>query len=190
VTALPDPQPHAVEITGEPTAVYRFYDRCGGLLYIGISHNLAMRFANHAGEKTWWPEVARKTVVMYGSRTEAEEAESAAILAESPRHNIAGRKAKAARRAHKPAQPVLARYPAGSDTFRLGPGYLAMVDAYAEKRGIGRDDAIPKLLFNSLMDAELEEFEGDTEALATLEEKADSLGLEFPRWARQSPVPH
>jgi len=174
----------AIEILEVPTAVYRFYDRANVLLYVGISSNLATRWAKHAAEKDWWPQVARKTVVMYGSRDEAAAEEDRAILEESPIHNIVGRTAKPVRVAPRPSvyrPPVVGR---GSDTFRLGREYLSMVDEYAEDRGISRDEAVPKLLFNSLMNAKLEEFADDRETLALMEAKAMSLGIDFPRWAR------
>ena len=49
----------AIEITDEPTAVYRFYDEADRLLYVGISRNPAARWAQHAVEKKWWPRVDR-----------------------------------------------------------------------------------------------------------------------------------
>src|SRR5581483_10653325 len=79
-----------LEITGEPTGLYRFYDRVGQLLYIGISRNLHARWGQHEAEKTWWPLAAKRTVVMYPSRAEAEKAEKAAIRSERPVHNKLG----------------------------------------------------------------------------------------------------
>ena len=43
--------PEAVEIAGEPTAVYRFYDANGALLYVGITGNLSRRWAKHEARK-------------------------------------------------------------------------------------------------------------------------------------------
>jgi Bacterial regulatory proteins, gntR family len=80
----------AIEIEGDPTAVYRLYDADGTLLYIGITRNIALRFAHHEIYKPWWPQVVRKTMTWYGSRAEAIRAESAAIVSEGPLYNIAG----------------------------------------------------------------------------------------------------
>jgi hypothetical protein len=82
----------AIELTDEPTALYRLYGASGELLYVGITKDLTVRFSQHAAEKWWWPQVASKTAMLYGSREDALEAEAAAILAESPVHNIAGRR--------------------------------------------------------------------------------------------------
>ena len=80
-----------IEITGEPAAVYRLYDARSALLYVGMTHNIAVRFAQHAIDKTWWPLVTRKTMIWYGSRPEAATAEMAVILTESPLHNFEGK---------------------------------------------------------------------------------------------------
>lgn len=74
-----------------PTALYRLYAASGVLLYIGISGNLKARFAQHAVDKRWWPEAARKTVEWHLTRDAAADAELVAIRTESPVHNVAGR---------------------------------------------------------------------------------------------------
>lgn len=83
----------AAEVIGDnPMALYRLYAEDGTLLYVGITHSLSVRFADHAMEKRWWPLVARKTVEWYGDRDSVEAAEDAAILAENPEHNIRGKR--------------------------------------------------------------------------------------------------
>ena len=80
-----------IEVVGdEPTILYRFYDVGGRLLYIGITCNLAERLRAHARTQDWWPGVVRRTVVWYGSREEAEAAETKAVMAEDPLRNIQG----------------------------------------------------------------------------------------------------
>lgn len=74
----------------ESTALYRFYDAAGRLLYVGITGDPADRWARHAAEKAWWPNVARHTVQWLPSRKDALAAEAAAIVAEAPLHNVAG----------------------------------------------------------------------------------------------------
>ena len=71
------------------TALYRLFGADDLLLYIGISRNFAARFAQHAQDKEWWGQVCRSTVVWYPTRDEADRAETAAIVAEKPKHNIA-----------------------------------------------------------------------------------------------------
>lgn len=79
----------AAEVVGDaPLALYRLYAADGTLLYVGITHSLSARFAEHALEKPWWPEVARKTVAWCNSRTDALRAEAQAIKDEDPVHNI------------------------------------------------------------------------------------------------------
>lgn len=73
------------------TALYRLYGADDDLLYIGISDDPETRFNQHAGEKDWWPEVKRKTVVWYQTRPAAETAETISIGLEQPKHNKAKR---------------------------------------------------------------------------------------------------
>lgn len=74
----------------EPTALYRFFDGAGQLLYVGITRNPESRFAAHAREKalTWWPRAARHTVEWFETRRIAADAEAAAIATEQPIHNL------------------------------------------------------------------------------------------------------
>lgn len=87
---------HGSEITGSLptrpgpgfTAVYRFYSASDVLLYIGICDEPLKRWYSHAVDKTWWPDVARFSVVWFTLREEAEESERESINAEKPLHNI------------------------------------------------------------------------------------------------------
>lgn len=72
----------------ERTALYRLYDVDDQLLYIGISVNPTTRWSMHAGEKTWWPLVARKDLAWLDNRDDAERAEACAIIKERPRYNV------------------------------------------------------------------------------------------------------
>jgi predicted GIY-YIG superfamily endonuclease len=73
-----------------PTALYRLYDAEDELLYIGISEAPEKRWAHHASEKSWWPQVARKEIRWFPTRKEAEAAEARAIATERTPHNVAG----------------------------------------------------------------------------------------------------
>jgi hypothetical protein len=75
------------EVAG-PTALYRIYGDADLLLYIGISDDFGRRWRQHAKKQPWWPERRWMTVDWYDSRAEAEDAETAAIKAEGPVHNI------------------------------------------------------------------------------------------------------
>lgn len=72
------------------TTLYRMFDAAGQLLYVGISARALGRWEAHRHDKSWWSEVDRITVEHFPSREEALAAETAAIIAERPRYNIAG----------------------------------------------------------------------------------------------------
>jgi predicted GIY-YIG superfamily endonuclease len=71
-----------------PTALYRLRDNQGDLLYVGISSAPPQRWAKHAIDKKWWPEVADLSLEWFDTRTKALDAEARAIKVEQPRHNI------------------------------------------------------------------------------------------------------
>jgi len=70
------------------TTLYRHFDSADVLLYVGISGSPGRRFDQHAGEQSWWSEVARTSMEHYPSRTDALAAERQAITAEQPRYNV------------------------------------------------------------------------------------------------------
>lgn len=155
VTAPAAPSPE-VEVHGdEPTALYRFYDPDGRLLYVGITANLAQRWEDHSAEKFWWPRVARRTVVLYGSRKDALDAESIAIVKESPIHNVAGQPPargdkelilKRLERRIEDAKRALA-----SDTFTLGPELVSWLDSYRTEAKCDRGQALVDLLYKGML---------------------------------------
>jgi predicted GIY-YIG superfamily endonuclease len=73
------------------TALYRFYDADGALLYVGITHNVDERWAAHERDKPWWPHIAEKTVEWFNTRPLALDAERTAVQTESPVHNVTGK---------------------------------------------------------------------------------------------------
>lgn len=68
--------------------LYRFWDRSGRLLYVGVTGDPETRWRTHGGRKTWWREVCRVTVEHFGDRLSLESAEIAAIDAEAPKYNV------------------------------------------------------------------------------------------------------
>jgi predicted GIY-YIG superfamily endonuclease len=72
------------------TVVYRFFDRTGRLLYVGITYDPAERWKHHAAKTRWWRDAADNTLEWYGTRAEAERAEQVAIRYEKPLYNKAG----------------------------------------------------------------------------------------------------
>lgn len=70
------------------TALYRIYDAAGELLYVGITHDIPMRFREHKGDKRWWRTRAHRYVVhWYPSREIAAAHEREAIKSERPEFN-------------------------------------------------------------------------------------------------------
>ena len=72
------------------TMLYRLFDQDGGLLYVGISGRWVRRLVSHAARQGWWDDVASVTRQPFPSRSEALEAEAAAIRQERPRYNVQG----------------------------------------------------------------------------------------------------
>lgn len=91
----PAPPPGHREVESGPAFVYRFFDRCGCLLYVGITNNFEVRRADHAKNSPWHKLAADFTVHEEPSRASAEAAEQFAIDVERPAFNRAGRSPKA-----------------------------------------------------------------------------------------------
>lgn len=72
---------------GDRTVLYRFYDRAGALLYVGISNEPHRRWAAHERDSDWWGSVAVTHTEWYDTRTAAEGAEAEAIKRELPTFN-------------------------------------------------------------------------------------------------------
>jgi excinuclease UvrABC nuclease subunit len=74
-----------------PTALYRYFDRQGELLYIGISKTPIIRLSTHQCQKNWEFDIASITIAYFETRPRAVNAERLAIRAENPRYNIQGK---------------------------------------------------------------------------------------------------
>jgi hypothetical protein len=53
-------------LRGERTAVYWLWAVDGRLLYIGMTNDVERRMEQHAADKSWWPQVASRTVRWFG----------------------------------------------------------------------------------------------------------------------------
>lgn len=71
------------------TCLYRHFDSEGNLLYVGISASVMMRQASHSRESNWAKSIAKIEISWYDTYEEAYQAETDAIVAEKPKHNIA-----------------------------------------------------------------------------------------------------
>lgn len=78
-----------IEFCDTSTLLYRLYDGDSVLLYIGMTAQLPVRIGQHVRMQPWWPEVTRKTLMVYDSWDDADAAETAAIAAENPKYNKA-----------------------------------------------------------------------------------------------------
>lgn len=74
------------------TALYRYFDADGRLLYLGITNDPSRRDQAHKSKSkyTWYPLAASREVKWYATRSEAEAAETAALAAEQPPWNTKG----------------------------------------------------------------------------------------------------
>lgn len=73
-----------------PTDLYRYFDKDGALLYVGVSFHAMARAAQHRSSKHWWSDAVFVKIEHCATRSEAFEAEAHAVKTESPRHNIKG----------------------------------------------------------------------------------------------------
>ena len=71
------------------TAVYRYFDAGGELIYIGVAEDPDGRARQHELYSDWWPEVdpSRTTVRWHDNRDDALDEETEVIRACRPRHN-------------------------------------------------------------------------------------------------------
>ena len=81
---LPKPKPKP-----KPTKIYRHYDACGCLLYVGIAYDAVRRNYAHAGTSWWskWTERIQLDEQVYETRSAAVEAERELIQTELPVFN-------------------------------------------------------------------------------------------------------
>lgn len=90
------------------TALYRFFDAAGNLLYVGVTKNPKSRWQTHALEQCWWHLVTRNEVTWCPSRREAAAAEKQAIRDEDPVYNYIWKKERVTRLAGElPPDPFL-----------------------------------------------------------------------------------
>lgn len=100
--------------------LYRYYDREGRLLYVGITGSGSSRMAAHASTSRWWRYVRTARFEHFRTREAALLAETMAIQTERPKFNKAQRVL-----APRPASEALARIsalPAGQ--YFVGDGEL------------------------------------------------------------------
>ena len=81
-------QPGAASTSDEaPHALYRAYGVDDLLLYVGITLNPGSRLPTHREQAAWWKRIVRIEIEWHFSRSEAVDAENAAIATEGPVYN-------------------------------------------------------------------------------------------------------
>lgn len=111
------------------TAIYRLYDVDDRLLYVGICEDPKQRWAQHAADKPWWPDVIRRDIEWIATREAAEAMEKEAIVGEKPLHNA------------KHALPDVS----SEETAALFAEYKATVEKERALRGPVKDAAAHEL---------------------------------------------
>lgn len=109
-------QSHSTDLT--PTSVYRYFDRDGILLYVGITGRGMSRNSEHNKSKDWWPYVTRQEVDHCKTRRAALNLERETIRQFRPpfntQHNPGSDETRAIYLAHRdgpamsPAAPIVA----------------------------------------------------------------------------------
>ena len=83
------------------TALYRYFDGAGDLLYVGIAVDPEMREKQHEKGSRWVQFSERREVEWFPSREQARQAERDAIQLEDPVFNVDGRRDHARHRARQ-----------------------------------------------------------------------------------------
>lgn len=70
------------------TELYRYFDKDGVLLYVGISLSAVLRQSSHKLLSSWYDEAVTMTIERFETRSLALSAEKKAIMSEKPKHNV------------------------------------------------------------------------------------------------------
>ena len=76
------------EMKEKQTELYRYFDKKGTLLYVGISLNAVSRAAQHRIASFWYKNASSITIERFPNRQSALNAEKEAIQKENPVHNV------------------------------------------------------------------------------------------------------
>lgn len=137
------------ELAGRRTALYRWHDADGRLLYVGITANPGERLQHHERTQSWFAEAVRSTVEWFETRIEAEAAEVVAVRQEKPLHNVRLTERPPTLENPHP-RPRRGGWP-GPRKVQTGPvrqsaEQVAQVQAYAERESVTYAEAIRRLV--------------------------------------------
>lgn len=105
-SSMPSSDESPLGVRAQATALYRFLQEDGQLLYVGIISRLRYRLREHSRvyATTWWPKVDSTHVDWYPTRAEAACAEREAIATESPLYNVQHTPQDRVRRGKRPGR--------------------------------------------------------------------------------------
>lgn len=148
IAAGQTPEGMDIGVKGEvnrSTAVYRFHNHIGELLYVGKTVDVAARFAQHAADKPWWHEVdmSKTLVTWHPSEPAALRVEEQEIKSRLPRYNKQHNGANPLARAYVKPEPRSSRWhrtpkPTSERPEFVRPDPLPEVEVPANVRPIRR----------------------------------------------------
>lgn len=118
------------------TELYRYFDKDGRLLYVGVSLNTLQRAIQHRGSADWWAMAERIEIKRYRTRKLAFAAERRAIKRERPQFNTI----------HQPSDKERLRtinIPMASRRLAQWGIKLLLDEAYYEIPGVSRVCGVP-----------------------------------------------
>ncbi len=68
--------------------LYRYFDKDGNLLYVGVSINAISRLSQHKRDSHWFDRIIKIEIEQFSTKEEALAAEIKAILQENPSCNL------------------------------------------------------------------------------------------------------
>lgn len=147
------------------TALYRFYDAVGQLLYVGITNNIPRRLGQHSDTKAWFHDTTNITVEHHATRTIALAAEKSAIQVEHPKYNLV----------HNHGRRRIEVKGGAQWTFEsLRSGMQRTTDLWL----------MPELDYSAVLDDW-----GHLDGEGQLEEYADYVKSQHPEWIEENAVP-
>lgn len=100
--------------------LYRFFDKDGTLLYVGLSFNVRVRIQQHHRTAPWFRSVATISIERFADAVTLRAAEKTAVATEAPKYN-------------QLLRPTVKKLAAPS-SWRASREYLGMLDSAKQRR--------------------------------------------------------